>query len=207
MDIPIFSTPLLIKKFSKHEEYTERIKLFERSSKLPPYWICDVYTSFPFLEENDEHYGEIALDLKRDMLDEVKEMMREYDIPDNVNIDHFWYNGYYDGQGQENHNHLCAKNIFNPLWSGVYFHRNCYQGSFTFYKSDHSLRTQQTIDWDQTKLAGYYHEYLNIPMNDGDIMLFPPHMMHSVKVDERNSVNQRLTFSFNVLLNPLGNEE
>ena len=35
----------------------------------------------------------------------------------------------------------------------------------------------------------------------GEIVLFPPHLHHAVKVDSRNKEHQRLTFSFNLEYN------
>ena len=59
MDIPLFATPLLVHRFSKHQEYTDRIQLFERSSQKPSDWICDLHTTFPNVDDNDVHLGGI----------------------------------------------------------------------------------------------------------------------------------------------------
>lgn len=200
MDIPLFATPLLVHRFSKHQEYTDRIQLFERSSQKPSDWICDLHTTFPNVDDNDVHLGGIVSDLKRDMLEEVKRIMREYDMTDQIMFNTFWYNAYLDGQGQELHNHLCSHNLCNPFWAGVYFHRNCHQGSFTFQNVNTELRTQQHHNWRKTRLAHYYNDIICPPIDDGDIILFPPHLYHSVKTDERNAKDMRLTFSFNVII-------
>jgi hypothetical protein len=200
MHVGLFSTPLLVHKFSKHEEYTKRIELFERSSNRPLAWICDVYTTYPQVSDDDEHLGGVIPDLKKDLLDDVKGFMREYGISDQIVFDNFWYNAYYEDQGQEAHNHLCPFNMYNPLWSGVYFHRNCYPGSFLFQKTNTDWRSQQINAWHETKLAEYYNEMFYPPISDGDILLFPPYLLHAVKADERNAEDMRLTFSFNVII-------
>ena len=47
----------------------------------------------------------------------------------------------------------------------------------------------------------FYDEFYPTGFTDGDIVLFPPHLHHSVKVDEKNAKDQRLTFSFNIRIN------
>ena len=47
IDVPLFSTPLLIIKFQKHEKYAQKFKDFDRVHRVPDSWKTSVNTSFP----------------------------------------------------------------------------------------------------------------------------------------------------------------
>ena len=117
----------------------------------------------------------------------------------NIVLYNFWYNAYYEGQGQELHHHLAEDNN-NPFWCGIYFAKNCFNSQLKFKRSDYSLRTQQPYDFHQTSLADYYRDTWPSGIPDGYICLFPPHLQHSVTIGEENRDKMRLTFSFNIQL-------
>lgn len=201
MDVhSLFGTPILVTEFVRHEHYASKFYNFEKIDRKPNEWSMPLNTSFPNIQENDPYIDwDTAKQIKNDLLLNVQTFFGTLDLPTTVHFSEFWYNAYYEGQGQECHNHLSPTN-FNPFWSGIYFARNCFPETFFFQRTDWSLRTQQSIDWTQTKLAHFYHDVIVPPIYDGQIVLFPPHLQHSVKSDDRNKDAMRLTFSFNVKL-------
>ena len=68
---------------------------------------------------------------------------------------------------------------------------------------DLSLRSQQDVPYLNSKLGRYYSEidFVDAYTQDGYILLFPPHVNHTVYVGELNKEDMRLTFSFNIMCN------
>ena len=73
--------------------------------------------------------------LFEDLKFQVKKLHKSYGLHTNVAFQNFWYNAYYKGQGQEWHDHLPQYGLA-PIWSGVYFAKNCFPGQFAFQKPD-----------------------------------------------------------------------
>ena len=196
--IPLFSTPIIQFKFEKHDDYVNQFDNWERVDRFPISWSTPLNTSFPNISEDDPYVdSSVTNKLKDDIMFQLKKVMLNQNIPTDLYYQCFWYNAYYKGQGQEPHNHLSVDGE-DPLWSGIYFAKNCYPGQLVFVKTEYSHRSQQWFDWDKSKLKTYYQEISPTQFSSGDVVLFPPHLHHSVKVDERNIDNQRLTFSFNI---------
>ena len=81
----------------------------------------------------------------------------------------------------------------------MYFAKNCLPKQFRFHRTDLSLWTQGMFDFSKSPLEKYYKPRYDTMFSDGDVILFPPHLQHSVKVTEPLNVdNQRLTFAFNL---------
>ena len=202
-DIPIFSTPILISKYSNHKNH--RFENFEKNNRKPKNWITSVNTSFPNVSLNDPYIkSNVISEVKSNLLKHLKNVMSFHNIPNNIDYSDFWYNAYYEGQGQEMHHHLSVLND-NPFWCGIYFAMNCFNGQLFFSRTDLSHRTQKYCNWKDTKLSHYYDDDISIGIEDGSVLLFPPHLMHSVKVDYRNRDDMRLTFSFNLKLGQKNN--
>ena len=200
-DVPLFSTPIIVTKFNDHEKYN--IESFEKVDRRPKYWNNPVNTSFPGEEDDDPYISRETLDqIKNSITEQVKDVFDIYNIPKDIILYNFWYNAYYEGQGQELHNHIAQDN-FNPFWCGVYFAKNCFNHQFKFRRSDLSLRTCQPFDFHQTCLADYYRDVWASGIPDGYICLFPPHLDHKVTVGKENRDKMRLSFSFNIQLSHL----
>lgn len=206
MQVPIFPTPLLVMNFSQHEKYAGKFGNFERVDRKPEPWVTPHNSSFPEIMDDDPYINvEMARAIKSDLLKDIQLFLQELKMPSDIFFSEFWYNAYYEKQGQESHNHLSPTN-HNPFWCGIYFAQNCFPGSLFLQRVDTSLRTQQHVEWSQTELAPYYNDTLIPQISDGEIILFPPHLHHSVNVDYRNKTDMRLTFSFNVKLQGYGQE-
>ena len=60
------------------------------------------------------------------------------------------------------------------------------------------MKTQGPINVQSSPLRKYYDDNYITNFVDGDVVLFPPHLNHCVKLsDDQNVTDQRLTFSFN----------
>ena len=196
--VEFFAIPVIKFSFPKHLEYVSKWQNWERCARQPNGWSCEVNTSFPDVDDNDPFIDmDLVKQLKGDLLFEIKKTLKSYTLDPDIVFHAFWYNAYYTQQGQEKHHHLADHNN-NPIWSGVYFAKNCHSGQFAFHKNDFSLRTQGYFDVTNSPLRRYYEDVTPTKFADGDIVLFPPHLHHAVKVDEKNRDEQRLTFSFNI---------
>ena len=56
------------------------------------------------------------------------------------------------------------------------------------------------VDYDNSKLNDFYKDTWASSVQDGWIMLFPPHLTHGIKVGIENRNKMRLTFSFNLAI-------
>ena len=198
--LSLFPTPVIQTRFECHDKYVNKFGNWGEIDRKPKAWHVSLNTSFPEIRPDDPYVSEeIVNNLKNDIMFQVKKVNNDRGISTNLEYQCFWYNAYYTKQGQEPHNHLSQKGE-DPLWSGVYFAKNCFPGSFTFVKTEYSHRSQQWFDYQSTKMRAYYDEFYPTTFGDGDLVLFPPHLHHAVQVDERNAEDQRLTFSFNIRL-------
>lgn len=197
--ISLFATPVIKFKFEKHDEYVEKWENWEKDERQPIGWQCGVNTSFPQVEQDDPYAPmDVVNQLEKDLLFHIKKVHKLYNLSSNLMFHAFWYNAYYTDQGQETHHHL-PEHGSAPVWSGVYFAKNCFNNQFSFVKTEYSLRSQGLLNVSNSPLRKYYEEVYNGEFNDGDVVLFPPHVHHCVKVkDKTNRTEQRLTFSFNI---------
>ena len=197
--IGLFATPVIRFKFEKHDEYVDKWENWKKDERQPIGWQCGVNTSFPQVQQDDPYAPmEVVNQLEKDLLFHIKKVHKLYNLSSNIMFHAFWYNAYYVNQGQETHHHL-PEHGSAPVWSGVYFAKNCFKNQFSFVKSEYSLRSQGLMNYSNSPLRKFYEEVYNGEFNDGDVVLFPPHLGHCVKVkDKTNETEQRLTFSFNI---------
>jgi hypothetical protein len=196
--IELFSTPIIKFRFEKHDEYNDKWDNWDVVKRQPRSWQCELNTSFPQVQQDDPYAPMEAVNqLQKDLLFQVKKLHKSYGLMTEIVFYNFWYNAYYAGQGQEWHNHLPEAGLA-PIWSGVYFAKNCLPGQFAFQKTDLSMKTQGPINVQSSPLRKYYDDNYITNFVDGDVVLFPPHLNHCVKLsDDQNVTDQRLTFSFN----------
>ena len=196
--LDLFATPVIETQFDAHRKYEAEFGNWEKRDRKPEQWHVPLNTSFPDVGPDDPYVSSDVVDsLKKDIMFQVKKVMLSNKMPTDLEYTSFWYNAYYEGQGQEPHNHLTV-NGQDPFWCGVYFAKNCFPGTFYFVRTEYSHRTQQSFNHQNTPLRQYYEEFYPTPYCDGHLILFPPHLHHSVKVGAPNKSDQRLTFSFNL---------
>lgn len=195
----VFPTPVLQIKFKNHLDY--QFSNIPEGVKKPENWIKDLYTTFPNIEDDDPYVSSIVRDkLKDDLKNSINEFFNLCKMPTNWNYSEFWYNVYYNNQGQEKHRHLTEVGLPSNYWSGVYYHKG--NTPTTFVRECNFYETQYFPGWMDTELKEFYYKTWYPDIEEGDIILFPPYLKHYV--DYKSDSNQmRMTFSFNIVLNSL----
>jgi hypothetical protein len=190
----IFPTPLLQFKFNKHQNYDWQET--EKRYRIPDGWDQPLNSSFPEILDDDAYVSPNVRDsLKLDMMESITDALTELKLPNTVEYLNFWYNIYHEEQGQEIHWHLPQAGYVIPYWSGIYFAKNC---NPTIFHRDHGVhRTQKFPGYEDSEIAdcSFINYWPNI--EDGDILLFPPWLMHTAHTEQKDKM--RLTFSFNLV--------
>ena len=197
--LELFPTPVIKFRFEKHDQYVDEWDNWEQCGRQPESWQCELNTSFPQVQQDDPYAPmDIVNKLKDDLQFQVKKVHKTNGLMTDITFYNFWYNAYYAGQGQEWHDHLPEAGLA-PIWSGVYFAKNCFPGQFAFQKWDLSMKTQGPMNVQSSSIRKYYDDTHIGDFTDGDVVLFPPHLRHCVQIrDDQNVTDQRLTFSFNI---------
>ncbi len=194
----LFSTPVIHLRLSTHDQHVFNYpKRGELKSNKPVSWVGAVRTSFPRAEGDDFIDKEQLEKLKSDIIKEIEVAFLYLNITSKFRLDEFWYNIYDKGFGQEMHDHLSKDPITDPLWSGVYYHKNCESIPTIFSRSDSNYRCQLFDGWIDSQIADTLDKQWSTQVKDGDIILFPPYLMHYVYCDNEDE-EMRVTFSFNV---------
>lgn len=196
--LELFPTPCIVTPFPKHNQY--KWKSFERVNRKPDQWFTPLNTSFPDLTDDDPYIdAETNARIRKDIMDHLEKVFQCYNMPHHIRYSAFWYNAYYEGDGQEPHDHLSPDNN-NPYWCGIYFAKNCLGNQLVFQQKNYGLRLQQTYAYSESRLGEYYEDLWSSSIQDGMIILFPPHLTHGIKVGKENRNKMRLTFSFNLAI-------
>ena len=189
----IFPTTILQFPFSLHTNYSFSVQ--EEKVNKPVGWIMDVNSSFPAATGDSFITDKQIFDLKRDISFEIGKVFNFLGFTFDYEIKELWYNIYNKAQGQEIHSHLSHLPNKNPIWSGIYYNKNCSQTSTRFHRSDFAYKTQLFDGCLDCMISDSYYENWSPEIKDGDIILFPPHLSHDVV----NSIDkQRITFAFNI---------
>ena len=197
--IGLFPVPLLKIKFKDHHKYN--FPEVEKKEKKPDSWMKSLHTTFPYIPDDDLIVSPMVRDsLRRDLKDAVVEVSQELNIPTNIYLLQLWYNIYHDNQGQERHHHLGGVGQSTSLWSGVYYNKNA--SPTQFFRSDSSYKTQIFDGHEKSALATCLIGSFCPNVEDGDILLFPPYLEHSVQSEPQHKSKMRMTFSFNIDLQP-----
>ena len=109
-----------------------------------------------------------------------------------------WYNIYHDNQGQEKHTHFSQVGYPVPFWSGIYYNKNA--SPTKFFNGNAMINTQKFRGCEETALSACLAEGHFPPVEDGDILLFPPYLTHSFTSEPQHKNGMRMTFPFNIAL-------
>jgi hypothetical protein len=118
-------------------------------------------------------------------------------IPYQIVIDEIWYNCYIDGEFQEAHDHLVRSNgNYSPAhFSCVHF--------LSFDSTRHKpVRFHDPIE--QIRCMSYeldgneYNSILYPDINEGDFIMFPSYLIHSVEPSPPTPDYPRITISMNI---------
>ena len=202
----VFYVPIFTFRFEKHDTYDfSDIAKQGKIDSRPKGWTTPVNSSFPNISDNDRLISPDVRDsLIKDLSEQMKRLFISNGIPDKFVVHNFWYNVYHDYQGQEPHTHLTGCMEQTPYWCGIYYNKGA--TPTTFFRPDSNNRVHQ-FPYKSENFREYFADSLQPNLHDGDVILFPPYLMHCV--DLTTSANMRLTFSFNLLLHneqrvPLG---
>ena len=195
--IGLFPVPVIKIKFKDHYKYN--FSEVEKKDKKPDSWTRSVDTTFPFIEDDDPLVPSVLREsLKKDLHDSIVETFEQLNLPTNINFMSFWYNIYHDNQGQERHDHISGAGKELLFWSGIYYNKNATPTSF--HREDKTFRTQLFDGAENTALAECLTSTFSPYVEDGDIILFPPYLDHSVESKPQHKDSMRMTFSFNITL-------
>ena len=195
--IGLFPVPVIKIKFKDHYKYN--FPEVEKKDKKPDGWVGSVHTTFPDIHVDDPLVPySIQKSLKNDLKTCIVEVFQEIQIPYDISFDQFWYNIYHDNQGQEEHHHFPVVGGNIPFWSGIYYNKNA--SSTKFKRTDYVYKTQQFLNNEKSLLNAAYADSFSPDVEDGDILLFPPYLPHSVESLDKHKDEMRMTFSFNIEL-------
>ena len=195
--IGLFPVPIIRIKFKDHYKYN--FPEVEKMDRKPDGWIESLNSSFPNIPDNDSIVPSYLRDnLKRDLKSSIVEVFQPLNIPTNIEFLQLWYNIYHDNQGQEKHNHFSQVGQLVPFWSGIYYNKNA--SPTKFFNNNFMRKTQEFYGFEETKLSPCLAEACHFPVEDGDIILFPPYLPHGVESTPAHKDKMRMTFSFNITL-------
>lgn len=195
--INLFPIPLIKFKFKYHDLYF--FENIEKCENKPEGWELPLNTSFPNIGDNDNLISRQNRDqLKKDIKFCICEVFSQMKLPINFKFKDFWYNIYHKGQGQELHEHLSMVDNKLPYWSGIYYNKN--SSPTEFIRPSKLYQTQLFPGYENCEINESYFYSFRPVVEDGDILLFPPYLSHSVSNITLEEPNMRLTFSFNMEL-------
>jgi hypothetical protein len=116
-----------------------------------------------------------------------------------ISIDQIWYNCYIDGEFQEEHDHLSISrkngNTSPPHFSCIHF--------LSFDSTRHKpvtlydpIRQIRCISYDLNNDG--YGEYCNPSIEEGDFIMFPSYLRHSVAPSPKTPDYPRITIAMNI---------
>ena len=191
----LFSIPIIKIKFKDHYKYN--FSEVEKRDEKPDDWIAPVHTSFPVISDDDLIVPPMVRDsLNKDLVECVKEVIGKLKMPTNIEINQLWYNIYHDGQGQEPHRHLPMVGGTLTYWSGIYYNKNA--SPTKFHRDDKLFQTQIFPGYEKSVMDSFLSTAFSPPVEDGDILLFPPYLRHSATSLSHHRYQMRMTFSFNI---------
>ena len=195
--IGLFPVPLLKIKFNHHYKYN--FPEVEKKDQKPEGWVDSVHTTFPNIREDDDVVPSYLRDnLRRDLKTSIVNVFQQLNLPINIDFPQFWYNIYHDNQGQEKHCHLSLVGEPVLFWSGIYYNKNA--SPTEFFRSDTPYQTQRFDGYQKSALAPCLANSYSQSVEDGDIILFPPYLEHSIQSKPEHQDRMRMTFSFNIHL-------
>ena len=195
--IGLFAVPLIKIKFKDHYKYN--FPEVEKKDHRPHTWSRSINTAFPHIRDDDFVVSPMIRDsLKIDLKSSIVEIFEQLSLPINIDFTQFWYNIYHDNQGQEKHTHFSEVGFPVPFWSGIYYNKKA--SPTKFFSTNDMRETQQFKGWEESEIAPCLAEACLFPVEDGDIILFPPYLPHSVESTPTHQNKMRMTFSFNITL-------
>jgi hypothetical protein len=195
--IGLFTVPLIKIKFKDHYKYN--FPEVEKKDRTPKGWKMSLNSTFPNIPDDDlVVLPMVRNNLKKDLKFSIVETFEQLNIPTNIDFTQLWYNIYHDNQGQVKHTHFSEVGFPVPFWSGIYYNKKA--SPTKFFNINAMINTQKFKGWEESEMAPCLAEGCLFPVEDGDIILFPPYLPHSVESTPAYQNKMRMTFSFNITL-------
>jgi len=194
--IPLFSVPVIKFKFSKHNNYN--FPTIERKERIPDGWELSLNSSYPCIEDNDSYiFPETRDCIERDLFVDVQAVLKRLGVSyKGAYFTDIWYNVYHEDQGQEPHDHLVNAGEPNAYWSGIYY--NTGASPTKFHNAHRYMKLCMPPDiHPDSPIGEMYADMHDQEVEDGDVILFPPWLVHEV-ISDKTRTDMRLTFTFNI---------
>lgn len=193
---PLFSVPVIKFKFSKHNNY--KFPTVNRHERIPDGWELSLNSTYPEIEDDDPLVPrKIRESMERDLYLDTRAVLKKLGISyDNIFIKDFWYNIYHEEQGQEPHDHLGNAGDAALYWSCIYYNRGATPTKF--HNAHRYMKLCMPVEiQEDSPLADMYVDMWENDVQNGDVVLFPPWVIHEV-VPQKHVDEMRLTFTFNI---------
>jgi len=199
MRVDLFSTPIYMLNVADTEEglkLSQAVSNVDIESLTEPntHWDCTVDTGF---FKKFEIPSEVKKAVKDCVIPHVKNYVATSTLLNNTDlhadIHELWLNRYFKGYSQEPHDHAGVCEIsFNYIYKTA--------TPDTSFKFINVLVPHINTMWFETLGLSFTGKEAAVNLRDGDLLLFPSFLTHSVFY--RNE-NERITLSGNVKLTPL----
>ena len=182
------------------DELLEKIEGMHQSGKMkvPEGWLTNkLSTSFSYFDENKSLFeGTQTLETYYEYVSKFFDLETKFQICD------MWWNYYSDGEWQEQHIHVSKRNFgYPPVFSCVHFLKfnpEIHQ-PLIFVDPNEHIR-YSSLEMKCTRYRSRYE--LNI--REGDLVMFPPYLMHYVRPGKPTPDCPRITIAFNLILKKYG---
>lgn len=166
------------------------------TSSPPSGWeTTKLHTSFSRKDLNEKVFGEEGKDFPTELY--MSYIDKFFDLPWEGEILDIWYNCYIDGDYQERHNHNNETGPMNPHFSCIHylsFDPERHQ-PVTFFDPLSIIRSSS-----QEFKSNNYKSRITPRIREGDFLMFPSFLEHSVRASEKTEDYPRVTIAFNLFL-------
>jgi hypothetical protein len=199
----LFSIPLFHKNIAENPSVKEKLlpKILEKSTLTkgtPPGWdTTKINTSFGHTEINDDLFQNNE-QLNNIHVNCISEFFSYTKIPIKFVIYERWYNLYHTEDFQEEHHHISRTSFLPSAASFIHFlsFDPKFHNAPTFKDPSFLLRLQHP-----ESTFTQYSATFSPEVNEGDFLIFPSYLLHSVKSYSSKSLTiPRVTISGNVRL-------
>ena len=179
------------------EYYTPKILREGPTMPLPKGWQCRVYTTFNNYESTDVDYTlfkEILNSYLNEFLSKVISYETYMNFPDNDRAKP-WYNMYLKGSWQERHNHLPG-----TTFSAVYYLKFDSEKHIpTCFHNDNKIHPflASSTPYQYGSAPYWYAKEIFFPkVTQGDLIIFPSPLDHTVPVQTVDDPRMTIAFNF-----------
>ena len=169
--------------------------------KIPEGWTTDnLCTSFSYQDLNFSLFGNT-----RTLFEYYSYVTKFFDRPVEFQIDHIWFNHYDNGDWQEEHTHT-GDHVFQypSTFSCIHF----LKFDPKVHRSPIFVDPYEEIRHSSLEMVSNLNSNRFVPnIREGDIIMFPSYLRHSVPKGIETPGNPRISIAFNLKVKKYGNLE